>query len=178
MIDVVRLRVSLPLEYNPDRLTDERFPVLIVTGANDRMAFASTITSLRLLNGPFGGAVPPLIVIGVGVASDPASPWPTSTTQLDSLRPNAGGAEIFADFLKTDLLPWINERYPTLPYTVLAGHSRYALLSLYALSTAPEVFDAVVAVSPALWWLNDQANDTELARRWADRIALHGKGRV
>lgn len=172
---VVRLKIGLPLEFDAAEPADDRYPVLIMLGARDDLAFAATLTSLRLLNAPFGNAVPPLIV--VGVASDPASPYAKSMIRIDSLRSNPGGANSYAEFLAKELLPYIRSRYPTLSYAVIAGHSRYGVLSLYALAMHGDVFNAAVAVSPAFWELSDEVNDRILMDTLVERIRP-GRSRI
>lgn len=173
---VVRLRIAMPFEYSADKPQADSFPVLIVLGAGDRLMFTSLVTSLRLLNTPFGGGVPPLIIIGV--VSNPASPWPKTTSAMDSLRSGAGGADAFTHFLNTDLAKWIKARFPTRAHTTVAGHSVYGVLSLYAVARSPGIFDAAVAVSPAFWSLDAKVHDTELAQDLADRIGRNGGQRI
>lgn len=164
----VRLKIGLPLEYSAAESEDERYPVLVMLGARDDLAFAASLASLRLLNAPFGHAVPPLIV--VGVASDPASPYARSMVRIDSLRANPGGADAYAEFLAKELLPYIRARYPTSEYTAVAGHSRYGVLSIYSLALHPDAFDAAVAVSAAFWELGDGVNDRNLMDRIVQKI--------
>lgn len=171
---IVKLRIALPFEYSADNPQSDSFPVLIVLGA-DRFQYSAIVTNLRLLNTPFGAAVPPLII--VGVVSNPSSPWPETTAAMDSLRPGAGGADAFAQFLSTDLMKWIKARFPTRSHVTIAGHSVYGVLSLYAFASSP-VFNAAIAVSPAFWWLSNTVNDQNLAEDLADRISRDSQRRI
>ena len=171
-----RLRVALPYEYTMEGFESDSYPVLVVLGAGDGMAFASTITSLRLLDGPFGGAVPPLIIVGVTSQLD--SPFPKTTPAMDSLRANAGGAEKWTAFLRDELMPSVRARYRVSPFIVIAGFSAPGLLALHAFAHAPEAFQGAVAVSPAVWWLNARVNDTQLTQDYSRRIARRGSGRL
>lgn len=171
-----RLRVALPYQYTMEGLESDSFPVLVILGAGDGMAFASTITSLRLLDGPFGGAVPPLIIVGVTSQLD--SPYPKTSPAMDSLRANAGGAEKWAAFLRAELMPWVRARFRAAPFTVIAGFSGPGHLALYAFAHAPDTFQGAVAVSPAVWWLNARVNDTQLTQDYSRRIARRESGRL
>ena len=51
-------------------------------------------------------------------------------------------------------MPDIEKRYRTHPYRILAGHSLGGMFVINAMVTRPEVFNAYVAVSPALQWDN------------------------
>ena len=64
----------------------------------------------------------------------------------------SGGADNFLDFIEKELIPYIDNTYRTSGFNVLSGHSLGGLLSIYALQTRPEMFQAYFAFSPSLWW--------------------------
>ena len=64
----------------------------------------------------------------------------------------SGGADNFLDFIEKELIPHINKRYRSNGFKVLSGHSLGGLLSIYALQTRPQLFQAHFAFSPSLWW--------------------------
>jgi uncharacterized protein len=66
--------------------------------------------------------------------------------------PTAGGADKFLDFIQTELMPDVQRRYRVAPYKIFAGHSLGGLLAIHALITRPDMFNAYIAVSPALQW--------------------------
>ena len=68
--------------------------------------------------------------------------------------PTSGGGDKFLKFIETELIPDIEKRYRTHPYRVLAGHSLGGLFAVHAMITRPDLFNAVIAVSPALHWDN------------------------
>ena len=72
--------------------------------------------------------------------------------RLERQVPGSGGATRVLDFFERELLPFIDSGYRTLPYRVLCGHSLGGLFALEALFQRPEMFDAVIAVSPTLCW--------------------------
>ncbi len=78
----------------------------------------------------------------------------TPPVQEDSLglRPLAGGADNFLEFLSGELKPYLEENYRTRPYSILIGHSLGGLFANHALVHRPEVFNAYVSISPSLWW--------------------------
>ena len=54
-------------------------------------------------------------------------------------------------FLDKELLTLINQKYPTDKRSVLVGHSREGLFTMYGLMQKHQVFDGYIALSPALW---------------------------
>lgn len=171
--ETVELRIALPFGYSRQGGESVRYPVAIVVGADDRMAFAALLTNLRLLDGSYGSPVPSLIV--VGVVPSPAiarvAHHPTPIGGMARLRPSPGGAQPYGQFLSAELLPWLRERYRTLPYTVIAGHGGPGRFVVHAFANFPESFQAAVAVSPSFLWLSADTNDDELNRVYAERIA-------
>ncbi|MDC8831369.1 alpha/beta hydrolase [Alteromonas gilva] len=63
-----------------------------------------------------------------------------------------GGGDKFLDFMEKELIPTINERYRTSNFNVLAGHSIAGLLVMHSFHSRPNVFQAHLAFSPAVWW--------------------------
>ena len=64
--------------------------------------------------------------------------------------PTSGGGDNFLKFLKEELFPYVEENYRTEPYRILAGHSMAGMFTVYTLFTAPGMFNAYIAASPAL----------------------------
>ncbi|HIX43545.1 MAG TPA: alpha/beta hydrolase [Candidatus Kurthia intestinigallinarum] len=68
-----------------------------------------------------------------------------------------GGAEVFQQFLVHDVKPFIAAHYPASSRSTLFGHSLSGFYVLWHLLTAPEDFTSYIALSPSVWW-----NDEEL----------------
>jgi predicted alpha/beta superfamily hydrolase len=64
----------------------------------------------------------------------------------------SGGADPFLDFMAKELMPYVNKHYRSNKFQILSGHSLGGLLSVYAMQTRPELFQAYFAFSPSLWW--------------------------
>ncbi|MEO8621702.1 MAG: alpha/beta hydrolase-fold protein [bacterium] len=128
--------------------------VLVLLDADDEVQFNAAIANIRFLEDR--GAIPPLLIVGV----------PNGATRNTDLAPAAGmgatasdprsrdGTDRFARFLESEALPAVRAHYPTLPYTVIAGHSLGALFVLQVLATRPGPYAAAIAMSPSLWWSN------------------------
>lgn len=68
---------------------------------------------------------------------------------------STGDAKRYAKFVVTELKPFIDAHYLTLPgprHTAVAGSSMGGLASLYFALWHPRVFGHVAALSPSLWW--------------------------
>jgi pimeloyl-ACP methyl ester carboxylesterase len=60
----------------------------------------------------------------------------------------------FLAFLKSELIPRVEQTYRTAPYRVFVGHSLGGITTINALYTTPETFNAYIAIDPSLWWDN------------------------
>jgi len=138
-----------------------RYPVLIFPDAEEKVQFRSALANIQFLINR--RLIPPLIVVGVPYHANrrhELSPPATGTTA--KTYPMAGGADGTMQFITDELLPWVDAHYPTLPVRILAGHSLGALFALYTMSTRPDVFRIVIAMSPVLTW-NDGTLATQVA---------------
>ena len=67
------------------------------------------------------------------------------------------GARHFLDFLGDELVPLINERYPTDGQNIYCGHSSAATFGLYCLRHRPALFSDHIWTSPALCFEGEDA---------------------
>jgi len=136
------------------------FPVLYVLDPST--AFATLADVVRNHERMFG----PAIVVGIGYSTEAEianrafdmSP-PTDRDTLPNCLPNGwgavGGADVFLDFLLSELRPKLAELFAIDPVRqALLGHSLGGLFALHALFTRSSAFDTYVAASPSIWWGN------------------------
>jgi predicted alpha/beta superfamily hydrolase len=72
-----------------------------------------------------------------------------------------GGAEKFLGFIRDELMPVINRKYPTDPKdTCYWGDSLGGLFGAYVLFTRPDSFNRYIIGSPSLWWANEDVMAT------------------
>ncbi|UZR99402.1 alpha/beta hydrolase-fold protein [Chondrinema litorale] len=81
----------------------------------------------------------------------------------------SGGAPEFLEFIKTELQPYIESKYPTENINTIIGHSTGGLFVTYAYLHHPEVFDNYLAIEPSLWW------DKEILVKESQAILKKGK---
>ena len=67
----------------------------------------------------------------------------------------SGGGTHFTSFIKSELIPYINENYPTTNYRTLIGHSFGGLFAINLLINHPDLFRNYIAIDPSLWWDNE-----------------------
>jgi predicted alpha/beta superfamily hydrolase len=102
------------------------------------------------------GMIPPIIVVSVpnffdaqGVNSRDHDLTPSSKPER---QPRSGGARQFLDFIKTELIPYVDQHYPTNGTRLIHGHSYGGLFLVYALANEPQLFGGYLVLDPALWW--------------------------
>lgn len=84
----------------------------------------------------------------------------------------SGGAPLFLKFIEKELIPFIEERYRTIPGDrALSGHSYGGLFTTWVFLTRPELFDRYIAISPSLWYDDEMIFALEKSARQTDRIA-------
>jgi predicted alpha/beta superfamily hydrolase len=142
-----------------------RHPVLVLLDAEDAFQFAAAVANIEFLASR--GEIPPLILVGVPNGKDRThdlTPRPSRRTARENR--TAGGAAATSRFIVDEVLPLVRSKYRTLPTALLAGHSFGGLFAVHGAATRPDVFDGVIAMSPALWW-----NESTAATAYADSIA-------
>ncbi|RYZ41468.1 MAG: alpha/beta hydrolase [Myxococcaceae bacterium] len=157
-----RLNVYTPPGYDPAAAT--RYPVLYMPDGGEQEDFphvASTLdTAIR------AGEVRPFIL--VGIENTERRRDMTGPTQVDEDRkiaPRVGGSAAFLTFIRDELMPEVRRRYRTTEETAIIGESLAGLFIVETFFLQPELFTTSIALSPSLWW-----NDDELVRKAEERL--------
>lgn len=135
------LLVSVPEGYGR---STRRYPVLYLTDAETQFLHTSATAAFLARN----GFMPDVIVVGVVNTDRVRDLSPSRDPQF----PTSGGADRFLDFLEKELVPFVEAGYRTAPFRIFAGHSAGGNFAFHAMRVRPELFQAVVAVSPWLVW--------------------------
>jgi predicted alpha/beta superfamily hydrolase len=141
--------VRVPPGYERD---GQRYPVLYMTDGDAHLLHTSGTVAFLARN----NRMPEMIVVGIPNTDrtrDLSPTHPKIIPEPPNLR-TSGGGDKFLQFIETELIPHIEKQYRTQPYRVLAGHSLGGLFAVHAMFSRPELFNAYVAVSPALHWDN------------------------
>jgi predicted alpha/beta superfamily hydrolase len=144
------LEVSLPEESAKDPA--QRFETLyVLDGDWNAKLVIQVVDFMHQL-----GLIPPLIVVSVpnyfdahGVNSRDHDLTPSNKPDRE---PNSGGARQFLDFLKTELVPYVEQHYPTNGIRLIHGHSYGGLFLVYAITNEPQLFSGYMVLDPAMWW--------------------------
>ncbi len=146
------LLVYLPQGYDTSA---ERYPVLYLLDGETRFHHTTgTVQSLAR-----SGHIPQMIVVGVTNTDrtrDLTPAWSGEDDPDDNWNENllagSGGADNFLRFLGDELVPHVDSTYRTAPFRLLVGHSFGGLFAVHALTSEPDLFGAVLAISPSLHW--------------------------
>ncbi|MBL4788327.1 MAG: hypothetical protein JKY60_04530 [Kordiimonadaceae bacterium] len=135
------------------------FPVLYVLDGEDN--FLNTVGISKAL--ARANLMPYTIVVGV---TGDNREYDYSPTDIKVNYMKTGGGDNFLSFFSKELIPYINNNYPSSNHNTLIGHSIGAMLSIYSLAERPlEKFSNHLAISPSLWWDNET-----LANKWKDKL--------
>jgi len=138
----------------------DRYPVMVFLDAEESGQFRSALANIQFMIDR--QQIPPMIVVGVPyLANRRHELTPPATGETAKIYPAAGGADVTMRFISDEVLPWVDAHYPTLPTRLLAGHSLGGMFALYAMTTRPDVFRIVIAMSPLIAW-NDGAFGTQV----------------
>jgi predicted alpha/beta superfamily hydrolase len=166
--DSFEIRVLMPPTI-PGETT--RFPVVYMTDVHN--GFIIDDDSIRLM---MMGDVPRFIAVGIGYASasnilegllirardlthvefnaEVGGSFPFANMVKPSV--GTGGAAKFLGFIRDELMPVIDKRYPTDPKERgYWGDSLGGLFGTYVLFTQPDTFNRYILGSPSLWWANE-----------------------
>jgi tetratricopeptide (TPR) repeat protein len=94
-----------------------------------------------------------------------------NTDRLRDLYPNVnrdpngpvgygGGGAKFLQFITSELMPMVESKYRVHDFRIIAGASAAGAFSLYAMQQAPELFNAALTYSAAVWWANGATAET------------------
>lgn len=154
--------VYLPHDYAAD--PNRRYPVLYMhdgqnlynpADAFGGIAWGVDETAQRLIH---ENQIQPLIIVGIyntGARLDEYTPVPSANKKIRG----GGRADLYGRMLIEELKPFIDANYLTLPereFTGIGGSSLGGLVSLYLGFRHPEVFSRIAAMSPSVWWANNQ----------------------
>lgn len=171
-----RIRILVPMRRADE---SERFPVVYATDGDDLFeALAAFSKSLQL-----HGETPRFILVGIGYEPAGAAavlrwrdfatpeirarfeqelravaetPLVAGPANFETVMRTTGARE-FLRFVREELMPYVNERYPTVPEeTCYSGYSVGGTFGLITLFTQPESFRRYILGSPATSYAGEQ----------------------
>jgi predicted alpha/beta superfamily hydrolase len=166
--DEFKIFVARPMVAVPE---GKKAPVIYVLDANSNFGLVSDIVRGASLAG-----LPHAFVVGIGYRSDGMMQeaflkrsrdyTPTVMPEFDRSggalaglpheRIHTGGADAFQRFVRDELEPFIEARFPVDESDrTLIGMSLGGLFASWVLLNQPESFERYLICSPSLWWDND-----------------------
>ena len=150
--------ISLPIGYENN---ENNYPVLyLLDGLGNIKHQVGTVELLTE-----SGIIPPMIIIAIESLDRSRDLTPSNAGENvyggtgGAGIPQSGGAPAFLQFLEEELVPFVESNFRTHPYRLLEGHSFGGLFGTYALMEKPELFDAFIIQSPALWWNKEEMTE-------------------
>ena len=138
--------VQLPKSYQSE--PNKVYPVIYRLDGAGNIPLASTVIE-RLQN---DNRAPEVIIVAIENTNRLRDLYPTVNKEPQGPVGEGGGAAKFLAFFEQELIPFINKNYRTYDFRVIAGASAGGVFALYTLQANPELFQAHIAYSPAVWW--------------------------
>jgi len=124
-------------------VADTKYPVLFLLDGNHHFLLVAGITTQlsRTIS-------PNMIIVGINNVNR----WRDFTPSHVESNEQSGGGNKFLDFIESDLIPYINKKYPAASNKTFVGHSLGGLIVINSLITRPNLFNNYIAIDPSLWW--------------------------
>ncbi len=136
------IEIIVPKDYEK---SNSRYPVLYLLDGNLNASHAKGANDLLSMT----GHIAPLIIVAI-TSNDRTRDMTISRDQ--NYAKNSGGGDSYLDFIEKELMPFVNKNYQTNGFEIIEGHSLGGLLAAHSLLARPNLFDAYIVISPALWW--------------------------
>ena len=137
--------VQLPDNYNPN--SDKKYPVVYIL---DGEVFLPTVNDVQ--NYYSGGFTPEMVLVGISNSKNRMRDLTTSKIILQYSNEENGEAANFSKFMETELIPFVEKKYPVTNFRTLIGHSYGGLFTIYTLIHHPQLFSNYLAIDPSLDW--------------------------
>jgi len=146
--------------------TDRDYPLILMLDAYSSFGMMTEMS--RLL--AFNNELPEAVIVGISSeggskefiynrARDftPTKIDPQSLpANIRLMTPISGGAEKFLEFIKGELIPFVDSKFRIMKNDkTIVGHSYGGLFCFYTLFTQPSIFNRYVIISPAVLWDNE-----------------------
>ena len=121
------------------------FPVIYMIDGDYNFQY---VTGLVELLSNVSGKIPECIVVGI---SDKGSTKYRQNCIPNVVKKRNGNATNYMGFISNELKPFIQKKFKTSSFDIIIGHSIGGLFVTNFFVEQPSVFDAFIAIDPALW---------------------------
>lgn len=132
-------------ELNPQK----KYPVFYAV--DGQWNFNTAMHSSAWLSDPKFGKIQQIIVVTIHTLDHRERDL---TPTFDKQQHMGGGADTFYQFIKEELIPFVDKNYRTANYKVLCGSSLGGLFVINAFVNDPDFFNGYLSTSPYLGWDN------------------------
>jgi uncharacterized protein len=152
-----RVMISLPESYGR---TSSAYPVLFLLDGSSHIVHGSALVHYLVTA---RNRIPEMIVVAL-----------PNTNRNRDMTPGLGAAQ-FQNYLAEELIPWVEQKYRTVPERVVFGHSLSASFVVHTLLNRPALFTGYIAASAPLWRYDSLTRDMRrgLARAAQAGAAIH-----
>ena len=148
------IMISLPEGYNS---SSKKYPVLYLV--DGQWYFNHAVQAAGWLSSKDNAVIPQTIVVGIPTKENRERDLTPTRTEDHKL---GGGADKLYNFIKEELIPFIDKNYRTYNFRILGGASLGGLFVMYSFMNDPQLFSSYLALSPSMWWDNRKLlNKTE-----------------
>ena len=140
--------IQFPESYNPESNT--KYPVVYILDGDVMLNALHTVHSYYS-----GGFMPEMILIGISNAENRIRDLTTSEISErrgQEFHQENGGAEKFVTFIESELIPFVEKKYPVTDYRTLIGHSYGGLFTVNMLLKHPDLFANYLAIDSSMDW--------------------------
>jgi len=140
--------IKFPENYNPNSST--KYPVVYLL---DGFSLKNNLEAVY--DNYWGHYLPHMILVGISNRKNRKRDLTTSQVSMRRgavMNDDTGGAENFTRFMEEELIPYIDNKYPTTPYRTLIGHSYAGLFTINMLINHKHVFENYIAIDPSIEW--------------------------
>ncbi|HPF47265.1 MAG: alpha/beta hydrolase [Alphaproteobacteria bacterium] len=139
--------VGLPRDYTEN----EQYPVLYLLDGGKYYQMAQGLLDFLQES---AGKIPKVILVAIPnvYRNTDLTPVYQSDDPNAIMVENGGGADKFLEFIKSELKPFIEDRYSTSGNDILFGHSLAGLFAAYSFLEEPGLFENYILSDPSLWY--------------------------
>jgi predicted alpha/beta superfamily hydrolase len=157
-----KIRVNIPDDYA--QYPNRNYKVVYFFDAQAESFYNFTYESLKYMYNGINIYIEPVIFVGIMTSNRQFEFTPKNKTRqpLKDYWENVklGGADSLAISLRDEVFPLIKSKFRCDGYNVAMGHSLGGSFVTFTLTKYPELFNAIIAVSPNYYYDNEQLLNT------------------
>lgn len=139
-----RVMISLPESYGR---TSSGYPVLFLLDGSSHIVHGGALVRYLVTA---RNRIPEMIVVAL-----------PNTNRNRDMTPGPGAVQ-FQQYLAEELIPWVEQKYRTVPERVVFGHSLSGSFVVHTLLNRPALFSGYIAASAPLWRYDGLERDMRL----------------